>query len=309
MSFTADVKNEITKQNMDRLEKIAFLSAYLNVAANINDNSIKIITENAAVARNIFKKIKDLYNITPFVAIKNQINFKNHIYSLTIYDFEQKILNDLSLYKNSKRTYIPSKYLIADEALIRAYFCGLFLAKGSVNDPKTARYHLEIVLDNIDLANFIVKLMLYYNLNAKIIDRNNNYVIYLKEAEKISDFLRLIDTYNAVMYYEDIRIYRDHKNMTNRLNNCEQANIDKSFNASYELIKSINIIIDNDDYNHLSDALKTTIDYKLKYPETTLLELSYIISNETGNKVTKSGLNHRLRKIKEIAKNSAKKSK
>lgn len=307
MSFTTDVKNEITKQNMDRLEKTAFLSAYLNVAATIQNNIIRIVTENAAVARDIFKNIKELYNITPLVAIRNQANFKNHIYSLTIYDTEQIILTDLSLFHNGERTYIPADYIIDDESLLRAYFCGLFLAKGSVNDPKTARYHLEIVLDNEKLALFIIKLMDQYELNGKMIKRNYHYVVYIKEAEKISDFLRLLDTYNAVMYYEDIRIYRDHKNMTNRLNNCEQANMDKTIKASDEIVKSIKIIKDMNIYEHIADNLKITIDYKLKYPETSLSELSYIISNETGRTVTKSGLNHRLRKIKEIAKEAVNK--
>ena len=105
------------------------------------------------------------------------------------------------------------------------------------------------------------------------------------------------------MYYEDIRIYRDHKNMTNRLNNCEQANIDKVFITSNNQIKDINILKENDMLDLIDEKLKEVIEYRLKYRESSLQELSEIITLETGKKITKSGLNHRFRKIKEIVNN------
>ena len=126
-------------------------------------------------------------------------------------------------------------------------------------------------------------------------------MIYIKEAEKISDFLRIIKSYNAVLYFEDIRIYRDHKNMTNRLNNCEQANIDKVFQTSNEQIHDIEKLKKYDMLDFIDEKLKEVCKYRLKYPESSLKELSEIISLETGNVITKSGLNHRFRKIKEIA--------
>ena len=128
-------------------------------------------------------------------------------------------------------------------------------------------------------------------------------MVYIKEAEKISDFLRIIKSYNAVMYYEDIRIYRDHKNMTNRLNNCEQANMDKIFFTASNQIKDIEKLKEYDMLELIDEKLKVVIEYRLKYPEASLNDLSDIISLETGNKISKSGLNHRLRKIKEIISN------
>ena len=125
-------------------------------------------------------------------------------------------------------------------------------------------------------------------------------MVYIKEAEKISDFLRVISAYNAVLYYEDIRIYRDHKNMTNRLNNCEQANIDKVIETAnkqlndIEIIKKVNIEL-------LDEKEKIVALYRIKYPDVSLLELSEIISMETGNKITKSGLYHRFKKISQLA--------
>ena len=127
-------------------------------------------------------------------------------------------------------------------------------------------------------------------------------MVYIKEAEKISDFLRIIKAYNGVMYFEDIRIYRDHKNMTNRLNNCEQANMDKVFLTSSNQIKDIDKLKELGLYDELDSKLKKVIDYRLKYPESSLQELSEIITSE-GEKITKSGLNHRFRKIKELIDN------
>ena len=126
-------------------------------------------------------------------------------------------------------------------------------------------------------------------------------MVYVKEAEKIGDFLRLVSVNRAVMYYEDIRIYRDHKNMTNRLNNCEQANVDKIISSSDKQINDINIIVDKLGYDLVDEKIKIVMEYRLKYPEASLGELSEIISFETGKILTKSGLNHRMRKIHEIA--------
>ena len=143
--------------------------------------------------------------------------------------------------------------MISDEEQLRAYLRGVFLVSGSVNDPKTSRYHLEFILDTKEYANFINDLLNSYELNSKIIKREKNYTVYIKEAEKISDFLRVIKAFSAVMYFEDIRIYRDHKNMTNRLNNCEQANMDKVFITANKQIKDIEKLYELDMVDLLDD--------------------------------------------------------
>ena len=126
-------------------------------------------------------------------------------------------------------------------------------------------------------------------------------MVYIKESEKIGDFLRIINANQAVLYYEDIRIYRDHKNMTNRLNNCEQANIDKVVETATKQIEDIEYLKENLGIELLDEKTKEAIEYRLKYPESSLLELSEIISYETGKPITKSGLNHRFRKVRELA--------
>jgi hypothetical protein len=190
---------------------------------------------------------------------------------------------------------------VSDDEQIAGYLRGVFLSGGSVNDPKTSRYHLELSVNNKEHAEYIKTLLNNYNLNSRIIGRKKGYVIYIKEAEKISDFLRMIKAFNAVMYFEDIRIYRDQKNMINRFNNCDLANVEKTINSAKRQVEDIMIIKNSIGLEILDDKLKEVCEYRLKYPESSLRELGEIISLETNNKVSKSGLNHRFRKIKEIS--------
>ena len=299
MSFTSTVKDEVTRLEASKLENISELSAIVRVAAGLSDN-INIIVENNAVARRTFKLIKNIYNITPGITVRNKKLGKGFTYILNVKTKNKEILEDLSIIDNSKYQGIPKEYIISDEEQLRAYLRGVFLVSGSVNDPKTSRYHLEFVLDTKEYADFINKLLNGYNLNSKVIKREKNYTVYIKEAEKISDFLRIIKAFSAVMYFEDIRIYRDHKNMTNRLNNCEQANTDKIFMTASKQIKDIERLYELDVVGMLDEKLKEVIEYRMKYRESSLGELADIISLETGTEITKSGLNHRFRKIKEI---------
>ena len=310
MTFSFNVKDEVTRLDTSKIESISELSAIIRNSSDVNDinDNIVIHIENSSVARRIYKLIKSLYGVTPIITVRKKYFSNGLSYILTIRNNKIEILKDLSIIDNNNNFLsIPKEYIIGDEEDIRAYLRGLFIVSGSVNDPKTSRYHLEFVVDTNEYANFIKNLLDSFSLNAKIIKRTKNYTVYIKEAEKISDFLRVIKAYNAVMYFEDIRIYRDHKNMTNRLNNCEQANVDKIFMTSSKQIKDIEKLKEYDMIDLLDEKLQELIEYRLKYPESSLQELSDIISLETGIKITKSGLNHRFRKIKEIVSNLDKK--
>ena len=300
MTFSFNVKDEVSRLETTKTENISELSAIIRNSAEITEN-IVIHIENNAVARRIYRLFKGLYGVTPVITVRKKYFNNGLSYILEIKNKKEEILEDLSIVsKDSGYLNTPKEYIVSDEEDIRAYLRGLFMVSGSVNDPKKSRYHLEFVVDNVEYANFVKNLLDNYNLNAKIIKRAKNYTVYIKEAEKISDFLRVIKAYNAVMYFEDIRIYRDHKNMTNRLNNCEQANVDKIFLTSQAQIKDIEKLKEYDMIDLLDEKLQELIKFRLEYPESSLQELSEIISVETGNKITKSGLNHRFRKIKEI---------
>lgn len=300
MSFTSTIKEEVSKIENNKLEYIAELSAILRNNANVSED-IVITVENNAVARRIFKLIKSIYDITPIITVRKRFNFNNNLsYILRIKNKKDIILEDLSIVVDGEYQNIPREYIINDDECLRAYLRGLFISTGSVNDPKTSRYHLEFIVDDYKYGEFVSDLLNKFYLNSKVIKREKNYMVYVKEAEKISDFLRVINAYNGVMYFEDIRIYRDHKNMTNRLNNCEQANMDKVFLTAVRQLKDIEILRENDLLDVLDDKLLEVIKYRELYPESSLQELSEIMSRELDYNITKSGLNHRFRKISDM---------
>lgn len=307
MSFSLDIKNEVARIDVSREELISELSAIVRNSAVI-DEWMTIYIENNVVARRIYKLFKNVYDITPIITVRKKYFNNGYSYILTVKNKLDEIMEDLSIKRNGVYQNIPGEYIVDDDELVRAYLRGLFLVAGSINDPKTSRYHLEFLVDNLEYAKFITSLMNGMNLNSKIISREKKYMVYIKEAEKISDFLRIIKAYNGVMYYEDIRIYRDHKNMTNRLNNCEQANMDKIFFTANNQLRDIDRLREYDLMDLIDDKLKIVIEYREKYPEASLSELSSVMERD-GIKITKSGLNHRFRKIREIIQNIENKDK
>lgn len=307
MSYTIEIKKEISAKKNTTSESIAELSAYIRNNSNITDKNIIITTENHFLINRIKEQIKDLFDISAKEEIIENLNFsKNVLYQLMIDEKLDIICKSLGIYDehNNFLDNVP-KYIVGANEEIRAYLRGAFFATGSINDPKKSRYHLEILTSTPQESVFIQKLLNLFDLNAKILARDKGYMIYIKEAEKISDFIKILGANKAVMYYENVRIYREEKNKTNRLNNCEQANMDKVFETANEQLKQIEIIEQNDGKMLLDDKTKQALEYRKKYPETSLKELAEIISVETGKSITKSGLNHRMRKIKDLAKKFA----
>ena len=302
MSFTTTIKEEISRIDNTRSESIAELSGFLRNNGVCDETSIELLTENATVAKRIYKLVKDIYDVTCEIETRKNVNFsKNNLYMINIYEKTDFILKDLSVIdEDGEILPEPKEYILGTEEDIRAYLRGAFLSKGSINDPKTARYHLEYLVEDKEEAGVISDLLNLFELNSKIITRDKGYMVYIKEAEKIGDFLRIINANNAVLYYEDIRIYRDHKNMTNRLNNMEQANMDRIVATATKQIEQIEYLKENAALDLLDDKTKEAIEYRLKYPEVSLTELAEIISYETRKPLTKSGLNHRFRKINEL---------
>ena len=303
MTFTIQIKEEISKIKSTKSELIAELSAYIKNNGHIKDNIITLSTENHFLIERIKEEIKDLYDEEPKEEIIGNQNFsKKILYQITISEKVDTILKDLGIIdENGEKLDVVPKYIVGANEEIRSYLRGIFFATGSISDPKKSRYHLELLSYTPEEAVFVQKLLNIFELNAKILSREKGYMIYIKEAEKISDFIKLLGANNAVLYYEDVRIYRDQKNKTNRLNNCEQANMDKVFETANEQLRQIEIIEENDGVMLLDDRTKQTLEYRKKYPEASLKELAEIISLETGKTITKSGLNHRMRKIKDLS--------
>lgn len=301
MSFTTTVKNEISILKTINSEKIAELSGFFRSNYNYENNKIELYTENIKICKRVNHLIKDIFNIdSPIESKKNIIFNKKLIYYIIIEKDIEKILKKLSVIKELGilKDY-PESFETPEE--YKSYIRGAFLSCGSINDPKTSQYHLEFLFDSKEESIYVQRLLNEFDLNAKILLREKKYMVYIKDSDDISDFLKLIGASNAVIYYENVRTLKEQINITNRLNNCEQANIEKTLLSSNEIIADINLIIEKLGLDFLDEKLQEAINYRLKYPEMSLNELSEVISIETGKNITKSGLNHRFRKIKEIA--------
>ena len=303
MSYTTDIKEEISKNIVSKSEMIAELSGYIRNNGHQTPTGFQLTTENPLICERIEKQIEALYEVKIKKEIKDSLNFsKKDLLALTIEEKKDFILEDIG-YQDKQGEYLekPPQYIVGANEEIRAYLRGVFLASGSINDPRTSRYHMELLIEESGEAVFVQKLLNLFDLNVKILTRDKGYMLYIKEADKISDFLKIIKANNAVLYFENQRIYRNQKNQANRLNNCEQANMDKVVATATAQLDDIAIIEDNLGISLLDDKTQQALEYRKKYPEASLKELSEIISLETGNSITKSGLNHRFRKIKGLA--------
>ncbi|MDD3241262.1 MAG: DNA-binding protein WhiA [Bacilli bacterium] len=302
MSFTTNIKNEISKIEGENKNNLYELSAFIRNNGYFDNNIIELNTENATVAKRIYSLIKEIFDIKiEILQRKNNSFSKNSFYVIKIEDLVLDILKKaLVVDDNNKKIERPLLVVSSNEDAIRSYLSGVFLSKGSVNDPKTSRYHLEFLIEELEEANYVSDLLNYFDLNSKVLNRDKGYMVYVKEAEKIGDFLRIINASNGVMYFEDIRIYRDHKNMTNRLNNCEQANIERIIETANKQIEDINYVKENLGIDILDSKVLEVVEYRIKYPDASLQELSDIIAFETGKEISKSGLNHRFRKLREL---------
>ena len=303
MSYTTTIKNEIANLEEEKSESISLLSAYVRNNGYISNNKLSLTTENENIKNKLKKLLTNLYEVNVNIETKDNLNFnKNKLYLIEITEKVEFILRDLGYYdENNSYLDNPPEYIIGGNEEIRAYLKGVFLSQGSINDPKTSQYHMELLVSKPTEAVFVQKLLNIFDLNAKILNREKGYMIYIKEAEKISDYIKILGAVKAVLYFENIRIYHDKKNHTNRLNNCEQANTDKIVSAASMQLKNIEILESKLATQLLDDKTLEALEYRKKYPEASLKELSEIISLETGKKITKSGLNHRYRKINDLA--------
>ena len=297
MSFTGIVKNEITTLKLTETAKIALISGFFRNNYQIINNKITVSNENDSVITYLKELLDGYEEISYEEKLLDNNNFsKNKLKALIIIKGDNFVKCTFSL-----DSEVVPNYLVETDDEVRGYLRGVFLSSGSINDPKTSRYHLEFLIEKSEEAVFVQKLLNFYALNVKLLSRDKGFMLYIKEADKISDFLKIIGCSKAVLYYEEIRVYRDAKNKTNRLNNCEQANMDRVLQTAMEQLNFIKILEENFAVELLDDKTKEALEYRKKYQEASLKELSEIISLETGKKITKSGLNHRFRKIKELA--------
>lgn len=299
MSFSKELKEEISKIDITEEEMLAEMLAFLHLNSHIeklnNEDVIVFKTKTPLVARRFLKILRFLYPAKTDVEFikEKKLSTKTNI-KITISSEVQNIISEHGLID---RLSDEKDFLTVDKKEKKAYLRGAFLSSGSVNSPENAEYHLEIFAQRRDDIIFIQRLMNFFNLNSKIIKRRNGYISYVKEAEKISDFLRLVGANNQLFYFEDLRIKRDMNNQINRLINCEFANQKKTSTNSTKLLKAISFL-ENIKSDILQDEKIKNVIYILKNnSESSLNELCDIYFKEYNKKISKSGLNHRFNKI------------
>ncbi len=309
-SFSFKAKNEICratpKRNCCRLAELAALihtSGTIRLAGK-ERVSLKISTENAFIARRIFTLIKSLTGESPEILVRRNRRFrKNNNYVLLIAkpDVAKKILEDTCILFQDAEGNMRSQSDI-DKRLVRrpccrkSYLRGAFLGGGSVSDPRKA-YHLELIAHSEKYGESLCRLVREFGLHAKLIERKNNYVVYLKEGEHIVTLLSLIGAHTALLNLENIRIYKDMRNHINRIVNCETANLSKTINASVRQVENIEYIRDRIGFSCLPPNLREVAELRLSFPDASLRELGERMIPRMG----KSGVNHRLRKLDQIA--------
>lgn len=300
MTFSTRLKEEITEYNSNSMEKRAELSAILRYDAKIEKDKITLTSENAKIARRIYSYLKEVFGINIKIIVRNQKRFRiKQIYILEIKEKVNYILESLYIYENGKKLKANENYFEAFEEKV-SYLRGTFLTTGSINDPSTSGYHLEFVFLTKTDADFIKNMLKSFKMDAKVLKRGNRYMTYIKSAEVMSDIIKMFHAVNSLFYFEDIRIYRDHKNMVNRLNNCEIANQEKTTQTGMKQIESIEFIKENDLMSLLDEHTQIVLEYRYKYPESSYSELAEIISLETDYKIGKSGINHHFIKMKKL---------
>lgn len=288
MTFTITVKDELSKEELNAIENRCLLLGYVFINAKWNNNRLEIILENSSVARKLFKTLKYCYNKIAKITVRTQKKFKlKTVYILEVLDSDNTIKEDLN------------NLMLDDEESKISFIKGIFLATGSISNPSKS-YHLEMLFDTEEQKDTVKNILKELNVNIKEIKREKKFMLYLKSGEEISDFIKLLGTVNSLFAYEDIRIYKDHKNMVNRLNNCEQANLEKVLKTSDEQVEMITFLKENDYYSLFDEKTCEVADLRLKYPEESYQVLSDILSKEQEKKVTKSYINHHLRKIKDV---------
>ncbi len=306
MSFSSDVKNEAAQIELVKNEGRAELSALIQMCSSLSLSNrgmtIKVQVENAAVARTVCRLVKDRYNAEISLSVKRRMNLKkNLIYGIRIMTGAPVILTDLGLYSSRGLLEVPLHKIVSNDSQARAYLCGAFLAGGSINPPEKTNYHLEITANNDKQAELLQELLARFDIHAKTIERRGKQIVYVKAAEKIADFLRIIGANEAVLKFENIRISRDFTNSLTRLNNCDVANEVKTQNAAKNQLEDIRVLQSTYGLDRLDEKLQDVAKLRLQYPEASLNELCTAYEEMTGISVSKSGMKHRFVRLHELA--------
>ncbi|MEG1310436.1 MAG: DNA-binding protein WhiA [Romboutsia sp.] len=310
MSFSAETKNELARVSSENhCCNVTELAAIVRLAGSIQivgykKLNLKITTELNSIARKAFKLLKQNFGINTSISVnKNQMLKRNNSYVLMVTSEmgAESLLKELGILAQGEQFFTLNKVptnLIQHDECIRAFIRGAFLGGGSISNPGK-NYHMEFVTNNEDFAESLKDLINSLGFNSKIVARKNNYVVYLKESEQISDLLSIIGAHNALLSLQNTKIVKAMRNNVNRIVNCETANLSKTVNAAVRQVENIKFIKSTIGISSLPENLQEIASLRVEYEDMTLKELGEMLSPPIG----KSGVNHRLRKIEDIANN------
>ena len=302
MSFTEDVKNELARKHRESpKERAAELLALLRMSGSVITGAggkwgMEFSTSNSAVARRVLISLKKDFGLAPAVMVRQGRRLrKKNVYTLTVLPFEggSHFLEKMDIWSMGK-IHDCEKLTTTEEK--QAYLAGAFLGGGTVSRPQSD-YHLEMVTRSSVFAEEICKVMRVLSLHPKMTDRKNDYIVYIKDGDEVSAFLQITGASQCYLEFENVRVMKDMRNRVNRQVNCETANINKTVNAAVKQIEDIRLIEQKKGFHNLNEGLAEIAELRLQYPEATLKELGMMLNPQVG----KSGVNHRLRKLSEIA--------
>ena len=306
MSFSSELKEELSKISNHKNEccKLSELAGYLitncNVVKENGEFILKMTTENSSAIRRVYNAFKNLYNIEPVTNVANQVMNKEMLFELVVKDKMdlQKIFQNtlINIDSNLQIVVDDNQKIKEKECCKKAFLRGVFMGGGSITTPESVN-HLEIVLSNVQNANFINSILHDLDINAKIIKRKKMTVIYVKDSEAISNFLILIGSNKGTLTFEQTRVEKEYRNNMNRKINCEVANMDKIAVAASRQLNDILLIKKAKRFEELSDDIKKVAKLREEYPEASLEKIGEMLEP----KLSKAGVSHRFKKIKMLA--------
>ncbi|ANX01279.1 transcriptional regulator [Thermoclostridium stercorarium subsp. leptospartum DSM 9219] len=308
MSFSSDIKDELCRLHNEKPccafhELAGILRTGLIIREIGKKNHLLFITEHASVSRTVYSRVKEMVPDGVEISGEKTTRFKRHmVYRLDFTGITERndgirLLDSVGMNVNLPQQKVEyTKLDIKNKCCIRAYLRGGFLAVGSVSNPDKS-YHIELSFINGLIADEFMSYMEFFELKPRIIQRKNYDIVYMKEGQDIVDFLNVINAHNALLEMENIRILKDMRNQVNRIVNCETANLEKTVNASLKQVSYIKYIDERIGIENLPEGLKEIARLRMENPEASLSELGKMLKPELG----KSGVNHRMRKLQQIA--------
>jgi len=305
MSFATDVRSELARvlperQCCQKAELAALLSLRTKLESGAGGSrTLRTTAESAATARKIYSLLKETYGLSSTVSVLEKKRFKKSRHygvEVVLQPGEgQELLDDLGLTDAAPRKAIRPA-LVNKNCCKRAYLRGIFINRGFINRPEGA-YHLELVFSDARLPVEVQKLMHRLGLDAKISERKNSLLIYLKESEKIVDFLRLVEASHALLAFENVRIVKSMRNQVNRQVNCETANLAKTVDASVRQVEMIERLLAKVGLKGLPPSLRELALLRIEYPDSTFKEMGMLLDPP----LTKSGVAYRMKKLENLA--------